>query len=166
MILVAHHDPRPLHVPVNNSQTAAHVGYGIGVGCIVLGGLIAAVTGPMQLEKGSWLAAYLVLIGGVAMCVLSLQHHYIDVAAPTARRQWAVTGLWSLGNVLVVTGALTSNALLTDAGGIVLWVVLVIALLNSRGARRVWVAWALRALYVILIMSIPIGLILTHLRSA
>lgn len=36
-----------------------------GVGCVVLGGVIAAVTGPLDLAHGSWLAAYLVLVGMV-----------------------------------------------------------------------------------------------------
>ena len=36
-----------------------------GIGSVVLGGLVAAVTEPLDLTHGSWVAAYLVLVGGV-----------------------------------------------------------------------------------------------------
>jgi len=36
-----------------------------GAGCVIVGGLVAAVTGPSGLEQGSWLAAYSVLVCGV-----------------------------------------------------------------------------------------------------
>ena len=38
----------------------------VGSVCIVAGGLVAAVSRPSGFELGSWLAAYLVLVGGVA----------------------------------------------------------------------------------------------------
>ena len=41
-----------------------------GAASIVLGGLVAAVTGPLELEHGSWAAAYLVLVSGVAQWVM------------------------------------------------------------------------------------------------
>ncbi len=42
----------------------------VGTCCVVLGGFVAAVTGPLTLADGSWLAAYLVLVGGLAQCAL------------------------------------------------------------------------------------------------
>ncbi|MCE5292393.1 MAG: hypothetical protein LLG14_24605, partial [Nocardiaceae bacterium] len=38
----------------------------LGMSQVILGGLVAAVTRPLALTHGSWLAAYLVLVGGVA----------------------------------------------------------------------------------------------------
>ena len=37
-----------------------------GICSVALGGLVAAVAQPLDLAHGSWLAAYLVLVGGVA----------------------------------------------------------------------------------------------------
>lgn len=142
------------------------VGYAVGVAGIVLGGLVAAGTAPLQLEKGSWLAAYLVLVAGVALCVLSRQDQLVGLPAAAGRTAWATPALWVIGNVLVVSGALTSTPLVTDLGGLSLCAALVLAALSTRGAPRVGRAWLLRAWYIALAVSIPIGLVLTHLRAA
>ena len=165
------------------STLANRVGYRIGVASIVVGGLVAAITGPLHLEKGSWLAAYLVLIGGVALCVLSRQHRYLRMAPASPRQAWVLLVLWISGNTLVIAGALASLALVTDAGGLALCAALALALWqtrgaadsrgaagsrgapDSRGARAGWRAWALRLWFLALVVSIPIGLTLTHLRS-
>lgn len=47
--------------PPRIAATPELVGLGLGYVCIALGGLAAAVTGPLQRRVGSWLAAYLVL---------------------------------------------------------------------------------------------------------
>ena len=43
----------------------------LGAVAIVAGGLIAAVTRPSGFAEGPWLAAYLVLVGGVALTSLA-----------------------------------------------------------------------------------------------
>ena len=45
--------------------------------CVVAGGLVAAVTGPLRLEHGSWAAAYLVLVGGVAQGALGIAQYFL-----------------------------------------------------------------------------------------
>lgn len=145
---------------------ATQVGYGLALFFVVAGGLVAAVTGPLELEKGSWLAAYLVLIAGVALGVLCRQSRTLEAPHASPGREWAVIWLWLAGNALVVLGALTAMPILTDIGGVALVVVLVLALLATRAARRPALAWLLRAVYVALLVSIPIGLTLTHIRSA
>lgn len=147
------------------STFANRVGYRIGAASIVVGGLVAAVTGPLHLEKGSWLAAYLVLIGGVALCVLSRQHRYLRMAPASPGQGWVLLVLWISGNTLVIAGALASLTLVTDAGGLALCAALALALWQTRGAPACWKVWALRLWYLALVVSIPIGLILTHLRS-
>lgn len=152
-------------VQQTDAITAIRVGTGIALTFVIAGGLIAAVTGPLQLAKGSWLAAYLVLVAGVALGVLARQPLNIDAPAPSAGRWWIMIGLWIAGNALVVAGALLSVPFATDLGGVVLVAVLVLALVATRFAKNVALAWVLRTAYVILIVSIPIGLALTHLRS-
>jgi hypothetical protein len=52
--------------PVPNRDLPAEILIFVGASCVVLGGLVAAFTGPLQLTDGSWLAAYLVLVCGEA----------------------------------------------------------------------------------------------------
>ncbi|MGB3413517.1 MAG: hypothetical protein WBA28_02245 [Microbacteriaceae bacterium] len=142
-----------------------NVYYGIGVAFIVLGGMVAAFAGPLQFEKGSWLAAYLVLILGVAQCILSRQSEFLGLTPPATNPTILRIAAWNLGNALVITGALSSQPIISDIGGVLLIIALVLALLDTRGSNHKIQAGILRAIYLILIVSIPIGLTLTHLRS-
>ncbi len=145
---------------------ALRVNYVLGVCLVVAGGLVAAATGPLDLERGSWLAAYLVLVCGVAQCVLAVGHTTIDSSAPTAQRAWVRMVGWNLGNLMVIVGALLRIPILADIGAIPLVVTLVLTLQSTRGAQRPVPAIAYRAVLVILIVSIPIGLTLSHVRAA
>lgn len=136
-----------------------------GVFFVIVGGLIAAVTSPLNIEKGSWLAAYVVLIAGVAQCLLSEQPKFLAIPHQKVNGIWIRFGTWNLGNLLVVIGALSSEPILTDIGGVILIIRLVQAILDTRGSRLPVRVNILRAVYVIIVISIPIGLTLTHLRS-
>jgi hypothetical protein len=139
------------------------IGYGVGVACVVLGGLVAAVAEPLQLDRGSWLAAYLVLVCGVAQSVMSIQQHLLATTPPARSWTWIVS--WNSGNLLVIFGALARIPLLADLGGILLGCALAVALTRTRGANRRIRAILFRLAYVVLLASIPIGLGLTHLRA-
>ncbi len=144
----------------------AKVGYALALVFVIAGGLVAAITGPLDLTKGSWLSAYLVLVAGVALGVLSKQSRILEAPHASPGREWSVIWLWLVGNALVVSGALMAMPILTDIGGLALCVVLVLALLATRAARRQALAWLLRVVYVVMLVSIPVGLTLTHIRSA
>lgn len=136
----------------------------LGSTCVVGGGLVAALTGPLVLSKGSWLAAYLVLVCGVAQ--------YLIGRAPV-RAGWFALAMWNAGNIAVITGTLLTSPYLVDAGGVLLLVVL-IALLRELLRRRTsdaivsmraWQRWLMVAVVSALIVSVPIGLVLAHLRA-
>lgn len=141
------------------------VGYAAGVGYIVLGGLVAAVAGPLHFDRGSWLAAYLVLVCGVAQCAISNQRRILSAAPLRPAQQWALLGCWNIGNALVVAGALVSIPVITDAGGFALVAGLVLAGAGTRHAKRPIAVVLLRAFYLVLVASIPVGLVLSHLRA-
>ncbi len=129
------------------------------------GGLIAAVTGPLELAQGSWLAAYLVLVCGVgAFGIGTMQTHALTRLSPW----WAGAQLcaWAAGNAAVIVGSLTAIPLEVDAGVVLLEVALVIALLaapsGAVGANLK--SWAYRGLLSVLIFSAPVGSVLSHLR--
>ncbi|WP_441399947.1 hypothetical protein [Arthrobacter sp. 2YAF22_2] len=142
------------------------VGYAAGVGFIVLGGLVAAIAGPLHFDRGSWLAAYLVLVCGVAQCAISNQRRFLGAEPVRPAQGWALFGCWNTGNALVIVGALLSIPLITDAGGLLLVAGLVLAGARTRHAQRPMRAALLRAFYVVLVVSVPVGLVLSHLRAA
>ncbi|NLE78462.1 MAG: hypothetical protein GX610_02600 [Rhodococcus sp.] len=135
-----------------------------GIGCVVLGGVIAAVTGPFDLAHGSWLAAYLVLVGGVAQCAMGLARVWNPSPQPTWWA-WTQLGSWNLGNVAVIVGTLTALPLVVDLGSVGLVVALVIALHAPRVGSGA-ALWTYRALLLLLALSIPVGVVLAHLRNS
>lgn len=135
----------------------------VGASSVIAGGVVAAVTGPFDLEKGSWLAAYLVLVSGVAQFAIG------QAPAPLGARSsgWSLVASWNLGNAAVILGTLAGLPLLVDLGSLLLVIGLGIAAYAVRGSGSGGVlGWAYRALLVVLIVSIPIGIVLSHLRNA
>lgn len=141
------------------------MGIALGYVAIFLGGLIAAVTAPLDLEKGSWLAAYLILVAGLAQLLLSHQAQILHASIPSVRDSWTELSLFVAGNAAVIIGSLLALPLLVDFGGIALIGALVLALRAAAGAQNTWRAWAFRVFYAAVIISVPIGLVLAHLRA-
>src|SRR6478672_9652705 len=126
--------------------------------CVVAGGLVAAVTGPLRLEHGSWAAAYLVLVGGVAQGALGIAHYFL---APQRFVRWrAVAELvaWNGASAAVIGGTLIGNPWVVDAGGALLVVSLALMFrtVQGRGPTSGWFLWGYRALLVVIAVSIPI----------
>lgn len=146
----------------------------IGVCSVVIGGLVAAVTEPLDLAHGSWLAAYLVLVGGVTQCAMGQARiQGPEVIAP--RGSWAQIGCWNVGNALVIGGTLTGEPLAVDFGSALLVIALAIAFRAARpgagsatssaaGGLSALVGHVHRTLLLVLAVSIPIGMALAHLR--
>jgi len=144
----------------------------IGSCCIVLGGLVAAVTGPLELGEGSWTAAYLVLVCGVGQYVIGTVQRRGDLARPVpASRGWAQLSCWNLGNLAVIVGTLVAAPAGVDVGAALLLIALAIAL-HAAGAARIAMpsaatrslGWAYRGVLAVLLVSVPIGVILAYLR--
>ncbi len=145
--------------PVPNAVKA---GVAIGFFCIVAGGLVSAVTGPLDLAKGSWAAAYLVLVAGLVQYVISMQERFLHAPARNNSSLWARTLLWTGGNIMVLAGALLQFQALVLIGGLALIAVLVMALLHTKGAARAGLAWCTRIIYLVVILSVPVGLFLAQ----
>ncbi len=132
---------------------------------VVAGGLVAAVTGPFEWAQGSWLAAYLVLVCGVGgFGIGTMQRRAAAGLSPV----WARTQLggWVGGNAAVIVGSLSGLPLGVDVGVVLLEGALVIALIRSPGIAEIGHlrSWVYRALLLVLILSAPIGSVLSHLR--
>lgn len=143
-----------------------------GYACIVAGGLVAALTGPLHLAHGSWAAAYLVLVGGIGQLGLGWVPGVLGRPSD-GRSAWVVLLAWNLGNVLVLAGTITGLTLGVDAGSVLLVLALLLALVALTGWRgetepqdrwRRLLGWSYLGLLVLLVVSIPVGIVLAHLR--
>lgn len=137
-----------------------------GAAFVVLGGLVSAAAGPLSWNDGSWLAAYLVLVCGVAQCLFGVQR-MIAPAPLTARGFVLVFVGWNLGNAAVAGGDLAGIPVVVAVGGVLLAAVLVAQLVQLRHTvpgRRVW-AWACGAVLVVLLVSIPVGVVLSAISG-
>jgi hypothetical protein len=166
----------PIRPQRGSKPNPATVLTSIGVCSIVFGGLIAAVTGPLGLVHGSWLAAYLVLVGGVTQCAMGLaRSRRPGVIQP--RRSWAQIGCWNLGSVVVIGATLAGEPVAVDLGSALLVIALVIAFGAERpgdgraarpvagGAARL-VDLAYRSLLLVLAVSVPVGVAMSYVRHS
>ena len=140
----------------------------VGTLCIVAGGLLPAVTASIITRELAWLSAYLVLVAGVAAVALGLGQAFIGAHVPKGVLVYAELIVYFAGNALIVTGTFSRFPILTDVGGGLLVLALLGFIWGARGARgpRTWGLYVYRAVIVILLVSIPIGLVLAHLRAA
>lgn len=156
----------------------------IGAVCIVAGGLIAAITSPLELVHGSWLAAYLVLVCGVAqfaMGIVELGHAAGSAGEIPRSRGWTQVVTLNIGNAGVIVGTLMRDPLIVDAAIVLLLVAFIIALLGSTGSATQslgalaglrhnggatqFLTWLYRVFLVLLVISLPVGAVLAHLRA-
>ena len=75
---------------------------------------------------------------------------------------------FNAGCALVLAGTVAERLLVTDAGGALL-VLALVSLFRGVGGASVRATWAVnlyRALITIVLVSIPIGLVLAHLRAS
>lgn len=141
------------------ATSAAHALLVVGVLCVIAGGLVAAVTDPLGLPRGSWVAAYLVLVGGVGQSAMAVARRLVAGA-----HGWVQFGAWNLGNALVLAGTMAARPGIVDLGGAGLVVAIALALVHSRALPSGMPLWAYRFVLTVMLVSIPVGLALAHLR--
>lgn len=133
----------------------------------MVGGLVAAVTDPLQLAHGSWSAAYLVLINGVAQVALWRAQAALAPRAPSRTMLTTQLTAWNLGGAAVIGGTLVRMPLIVDAGGLLLVIALALVVYTVRGrtSAPLLALWTYRVLLIVVLVSIPIGLMLAHIRA-
>jgi len=137
----------------------------VGAVAVVAGGVVAAVTRPTGFEQGSWVAAYLVLVGGVGLMALGTGQALLAPSAPERSVAGGQLAGWLVSAALVVMGTLASTPVVTAAGGLSLMAVLGSFVASVRGSSaRGALIWCYRAVLVVLLVSIPVGLVLAWQR--
>lgn len=141
--------------------------YATGVFFVILGGLVAAAADPLSLHKGSWLAAYLVLVCGVALATIGRAQAMLSQRR-LPPRMWRIQFLtWVIGNTCVIAGTMTSKPASVALGGILLLAVLGLAMWTlGNGAIRTRWGPAYATTLLLLAASVPIGLALTCIRAS
>jgi hypothetical protein len=139
----------------------------IGTAGIIAGGIVAAVTAPAPTQTGTWAVAYLVLVVGVAQLALGAGQALLAPLALPSRLVLAELVLWNVANGAVLAGTLLGVQPLIDAGGGLLVAALVLfgIRVRSMGERSRWLVLVYRLLVLALLVSIPIGLLLSRIGS-
>ena len=86
---------------------------------IVVGGLVAAINSATPFGHGSWLAAYLVLVGGVSQLMLGAGCVVLPAPRRSAWLRRVQLGLWNAGIVVVAVGVFAGLAAIVLTGSAV-----------------------------------------------
>jgi hypothetical protein len=133
---------------------------------IIAGGLVAAVTGPTDWDHGSWVAAFLVLVAGVAQLGVGAGQAQLAPVAPTVAFAAAECVSWNAGCVTIVTGTLLSSPVAVSIGSTLLVAALGMSTFAVRGScsQRRPFRLPYRVLLLVLLTSTPIGIALAWTR--
>lgn len=140
----------------------------LAVASVIAGGIVAAASAHNPTEHPVWASAYLVLVTGVAQAGLALGRVLLTSEAPGPSVLWRDLGTWLIGNAGVLVGTLTDQVWLVDAGGVLLVIALALCVwavrahIRTEHTRLQTVLWLYRLIVVVLLVSIPIGLILAR----
>ncbi len=138
----------------------------VGSAAIVAGGLVAAVTRPTGFEEGAWVAAFLVLVGGVAQILVGGGQAALVAVAPSRTTLAVELATWNLACAATVAGTLIASPPLTTLGGVALIASLVVFLVAvlKHGARPGWARTVYVAVVAFVLLSTPVGLVLAWVR--
>ncbi|MCT2030368.1 hypothetical protein M3E10_08325 [Dietzia cinnamea] len=139
----------------------------VGLTAIIAGGLVAAVTGPTGFDEGSWVAAYLVLVAGVAQVGLGVGQALLTDGTLSGGRRVVQLLAYNLANSAVLAGTLTGSVVAVTVGGVLLLVSLMLFLATVRRPHsRTWYLVLYRSVIAILAVSVPVGVVLSVVRHS
>lgn len=134
----------------------------LGFVAIVGGGLVATVNSAAPFAHGSWVAAYLVLVGGVAQLALALGGLVLPAGGPSVAAARLRVVCWNAGNAVVITGVLVSLPALVVVGSLPLLAALASFALGVGRGRGDALRWVLTYQLGVaaLAVSVAIGCVL------
>lgn len=142
----------------------------VGTVGIVGGGVVAAVTGPTDWGHGSWCAAFLVLVVGVAQIGLGAGQAALAPNLPTRGLVVGACLAWNLGSAGVILGTLVGSPAIVTVGSLVFLAALALGAFAVRGhsgltGRARLLLFAFRVLLGVLLVSTPIGIVLSWTKG-
>ncbi|WP_207346067.1 hypothetical protein [Arthrobacter sp. E3] len=135
---------------------------------IVLGGVVSAASAGAPSYLSAWAVAYLVLVCGVAQLVLGMGQAGLASKRPTTSLLTFQAVALNLSNAAVLLGTLAGVPVLSYVGAALLFLALGLFIWGVRGTRpqNAWLLWGFRFMVFVLLISAPIGLVISHLRAA
>lgn len=131
------------------------------VAIVAGGGLAAAIAAPSPTRHGVWAVAYLVLVLGVGQLVLGAGQALL-AAEPLTSGATITAAAFNVSGAAIVLGVVTDHIVVFNIGAALLFAVLAWLLYGvRRTARRGWALVAYRGFIAALIVSIPIGMLIT-----
>lgn len=121
---------------------------------IVAGGVVAAVNSAAPFTRGSWLAAYLVLVGGAAQ--ISLAAGLVAVGSGSGCSRGRLM-LWNFGSLAVPAGVLADSPAWVTAGSVALLCAL--ALFAHAGLRPARARRVRTVAYLLLVVSLAASVV-------
>ncbi len=126
------------------------------------GGLAAAIAAPSPTRHGVWTVAYLVLVLGVGQLVIGAGQALLAAEPPAPGPAALAAAAFNLSGAAIVLGVVTDRIVAFDVGCALLFAVLVWLLYVVRHSdRRGWPVWGYRMFIAALVVSIPIGMVIT-----
>jgi hypothetical protein len=144
-------------------ETSATVGetlafVGVAGVLIVAGGLVAAVNSATPFEHGSWLAAYLVLVGGVAQLALGAAPLVLPAPMHSSWLRRAQLMLWNAGIAIVAVGVFTDALAVVLAGSVLVLAALAAFAYRGGPARPHAAARVMLYRLVILVLAVSVAI--------
>lgn len=132
---------------------------------VIAGGLLSAVTAHAATQSASWAAAYLVLVGGIGTGGLAIGRGMLSRGEPSRRRLILELAAWIFGNVHVLAGTLGGPPMFVEIGSAFLVGTLISVLLGVwKGPGHRALRGLFLTLVIVLLVSIPVGILLSNLR--
>lgn len=130
---------------------------------VVAGGVVAAaIAAPAPTRHGVWAVAYLVLVLGVGQSVIGACQALLAPAPPSPRVAALTAAAFNISGAAIVLGVIADHVRVFHAGSALLFAVLVWLLYGLRRSPRNGLGiWAYRLFLAALIVSIPIGMLIT-----
>jgi hypothetical protein len=140
-----------------------------GVLAILAGGLLAAFSAKKPTRQASWASAYLVLIVGLAQAIIGVILYAVNAHVAAYMIVFAFV-TFNLGNAGVVIGTdgryrNKSYRKLVDIGGALMVVSMLTLLVTVWGATFSWQLMTLYVVIAIILVTMPIGIVLSHRRK-
>lgn len=141
----------------------------LGILAILVGGMLMAFTAKTPSRLVSWASAYLVLIVGLAQAIIGIILYSLDNDPATFAIIVAFFA-FNLGNAAVIMGTIgryrkKNYRQLVDAGGVLLVLSMVTLLVAVHHAVFSWQLVFFYVIIVTILVTMPIGLLLSRRRK-
>lgn len=134
---------------------------------IVAGGMLSAFTARTPSRLTAWLSAYLVLVVGIVQ--LGLLASWRQLGSPEGVSAGAAFTLYNAGNLGVILGTVRKAKirrlpLVVASGGLLIGIAMIMLLWAVRNARYSWALAGCVLLALIILISMPVGIVLSARR--